>query len=281
MNTVNTSLDGGFFSNLFIMENIMKTKFVLILALFSISVFGQNNITNTLGTGGTYSIKDASTTFLTLQQSTGAVDVTGVVTLNSLLNIKGGTSAGQISLYEPSGSGTNKITFKSNSMATDITYTLPAQDGTAGQVLKTDGNGNLSWVDAGGNSSFYSLTKGTIYNMSTSGSFLYINSVGNGTTYSVAMAGRFIIDCPYSGSVKRITASTSTIAAGSTTIAVYVNGSSVETKTVNMSSTGTGYTFNFTSNTFNAGDRLAIFVTPSSNMTSADFGATVATLMTP
>ena len=26
------------------------------------------------------------------------------------------------------------------------TYTLPTVDGTAGQVLSTDGNGNLSWV---------------------------------------------------------------------------------------------------------------------------------------
>ena len=29
----------------------------------------------------------------------------------------------------------------------DVTFKLPVADGTAGQVLKTDGNGNLSWVN--------------------------------------------------------------------------------------------------------------------------------------
>jgi hypothetical protein len=33
--------------------------------------------------------------------------------------------------------------------AADYTYTLPLDDGTAGQVLETDGTGVLSWVSAG------------------------------------------------------------------------------------------------------------------------------------
>ena len=35
---------------------------------------------------------------------------------------------------------------QTNSSA-DITFKLPVADGSAGQVLKTDGSGNLSWVD--------------------------------------------------------------------------------------------------------------------------------------
>ena len=38
--------------------------------------------------------------------------------------------------------------FRASSTTTaSVEYVLPAQDGTAGQVLSTDGNGNLSWVN--------------------------------------------------------------------------------------------------------------------------------------
>ena len=32
-------------------------------------------------------------------------------------------------------------------MSSDVTLTFPADDGTSNQVLKTDGNGAMSWVD--------------------------------------------------------------------------------------------------------------------------------------
>jgi len=41
----------------------------------------------------------------------------------------------------------NYVAFKSPAtVASNVTWTLPATDGTAGQVLKTDGTGNLSWT---------------------------------------------------------------------------------------------------------------------------------------
>ena len=43
----------------------------------------------------------------------------------------------------------NKIAFQAPSSHNDITFTLPAADGTSGQVLKTDGSGVLSFTDAG------------------------------------------------------------------------------------------------------------------------------------
>ncbi len=49
----------------------MKKLMTLLLILFSVSAYSQNNITNTLGTGGIFTIKDASNDFLTLSQSTG------------------------------------------------------------------------------------------------------------------------------------------------------------------------------------------------------------------
>jgi hypothetical protein len=49
--------------------------------------------------------------------------------------------------------GTNYVAFKApNTIAADVTWTLPSADGTANQVLKTNGAGTLSWsVDIGTN----------------------------------------------------------------------------------------------------------------------------------
>ncbi len=45
-------------------------------------------------------------------------------------------------------------TLKAGDNATPLTFTLPNGAGTNGQVLSTDGNGALSWVDSGSSSSF-------------------------------------------------------------------------------------------------------------------------------
>ena len=47
-----------------------------------------------------------------------------------------GSTAGSVALDAPA----------STTSSADITFKLPVADGTAGQVLQTDGSGNLSWV---------------------------------------------------------------------------------------------------------------------------------------
>lgn len=65
-----------------------------------------------------------------------------------------GTYDGQTGILkfsELNGNGTNTVGFKApDSIAADVTWTLPAADGTSGQVLSTSGTGTLSWVTAGG-----------------------------------------------------------------------------------------------------------------------------------
>jgi trimeric autotransporter adhesin len=54
----------------------MKTLLlILLLVLIALPSYSQNNITNTLGTSGVFTIKDASTNYLTLSQSTGQVNI--------------------------------------------------------------------------------------------------------------------------------------------------------------------------------------------------------------
>ena len=72
------------------------------------------------------------------------------VSLTSPVAVSGNASAGaEIRLPEDTDNGSNYVALKAaDSIASDVTFTLPNADGTADQILKTDGSGNLSFVDA-------------------------------------------------------------------------------------------------------------------------------------
>lgn len=56
------------------------------------------------------------------------------------------TTGSGVNLVEGTNNGTSYITLKSpNSLSGIVTYTMPATDGSAGDLLKTDGSGNLSF----------------------------------------------------------------------------------------------------------------------------------------
>src|SRR5210317_622553 len=63
------------------------------------------------------------------------------------------TIGGQIKLNEGTDNGTNFIGLKApNNITTSVTFTLPSADGTNGQILTTDGSGNLSFSNAAASS---------------------------------------------------------------------------------------------------------------------------------
>lgn len=64
----------------------------------------------------------------------------------------GGTTQSQIRFREPPLGGTSSVILKgpSTNLTSDLTFVLPDADGSAGQFLKTDGNGNLSFASASG-----------------------------------------------------------------------------------------------------------------------------------
>jgi len=57
-----------------------------------------------------------------------------------------------------------KVTLKrpATGMTADVAFTLPADDGTPGQVPQTDGSGNLSWVSAGSTADCMHINSTTI-----------------------------------------------------------------------------------------------------------------------
>jgi len=59
----------------------------------------------------------------------------------------GSTAGGSIQLREDSDNGSNYVALKSpDSVASNVTFVLPGSDGSANQVLGTDGSGNLSFL---------------------------------------------------------------------------------------------------------------------------------------
>jgi len=59
------------------------------------------------------------------------------------------STGGEIKLREAAQGGTSGVILKapSGNLASDIEFRLPSADGSSGQVIKTDGSGNLSFVD--------------------------------------------------------------------------------------------------------------------------------------
>src|SRR6056300_1246091 len=63
------------------------------------------------------------------------------------------TTGGTLKLNEGTDNGTNFVGLKApNNITTSVTFTLPGSDGTNGQILTTDGSGNLSFSNAAASS---------------------------------------------------------------------------------------------------------------------------------
>jgi hypothetical protein len=106
------------------------------------------------------------TTGKLIQNSTGAtLSDTGGATFTGSVDVAGTSTAGSnIKLYEDTDNGTNYVSFKApDTIAANVTWTLPSADGTSNQVLSTNGSGTLSWATAGGGSSQWTTTGSDIY----------------------------------------------------------------------------------------------------------------------
>ncbi|GAA4279143.1 C1q-like domain-containing protein [Aquimarina mytili] len=81
-----------------------------------------------------------------------------------------------------------QLTIDGDNTGAGAAYTLPAQDGTANQVMTTDGAGNVSWVDASGASSLPSGgTNGQLLSTDGSGNHSWTNDVSANSVTTSAL----------------------------------------------------------------------------------------------
>lgn len=100
-----------------------------------------------------------STTFISTTRPALTISSSGALVLNPTNSSAGSTN--QLRFLELAANGTNYVGFKApDTIASNIIWTLPSSDGTSGNVLSTNGSGNLSWIAAssGGSSVTTSAT---------------------------------------------------------------------------------------------------------------------------
>ena len=124
----------------------------LVVGAGSVSVASAKTLTanNTLTLAGT----DSTTmTFPSTSATLAGLAIAQTFTAKQTIDLSGeqlalgGTNTGVFSL---AGSTSGKVTIQAANAAGTYTLTLPTSDGDAGQFLKTDGSGVLSWDAAGG-----------------------------------------------------------------------------------------------------------------------------------
>ena len=140
---------------------------------------------------------------------------------NGSFIIKGNATSGSGRIVLNCEQNSHGITLKGppHSAAASYTLTLPNDDGDAGEVLKTDGNGNLDWVaqSGGSNPTVTTDSSGSDTTISTTTGIEevhLINNLSNNVTITIPGA----TSAGYKYNIKRLGSGTVTIQANSGTI---------------------------------------------------------------
>jgi len=142
------------------------------------------------------------------------------------------TSQGDIRLQDSSG-GQYVALQAPATVASNVTLTLPATDGTADQVLSTDGAGVLDWVTSGGAYNAWLIKTGAytalpgdqlIVNSGSAVTITLPASPSAGQTVVLKNRGAGLVTVGRNGSNIQSTASDGSLATGASSQLVYVDG---------------------------------------------------------
>ncbi|CAL2093899.1 Head domain of trimeric autotransporter adhesin [Tenacibaculum sp. 190524A05c] len=154
----------GFYSGAIGSNNIAPGSYTFATGLsnvvsgYAASVFGDSNAV--AGNGATASgIRLTSESFaqFTIGQwntaHSGSPDASGWISTDRLFVIGNGTTGSSksdalVMLKNGNTTLNGSLTIDGDNQGSGTSYTLPAQDGTANQIMTTDGAGNVSWSDA-------------------------------------------------------------------------------------------------------------------------------------
>lgn len=181
---------------------------------------------------GTIATQDANNVSIT------GGSISGVTfTYATPLTVPGTASAtGEIRLAEDTDNGTNYVGFKAPaSISADLSWTLPAADGSSGQFLSTNGSGVLSWSSPAGAGDVVgpaSATDNAIARFDGTSGKLIQNSGATLSDTGVLQATEVSTD----------TISEKTAAAGVTIDGVLLKDSAITTDTINEKTAAAGVT---------------------------------------
>ncbi len=106
---------------------------------FSAAPFTASTVTGTILTGST-SVK---TPLIEYTDGDDAITIADGGHITTGANLSIGGSNNELRFYE----GSNYVGFEAPALSADQIWVLPTADGSSGQILKTDGSGNLSFTD--------------------------------------------------------------------------------------------------------------------------------------
>ena len=244
------------------------------------AIAGSKIVAATTSVVGAVQLSDSTSTTSSALAATPTAVKAAYDLANAALPKAGGTLTGNVNLdnqvdarfYEATANGTNYVGFQAPaSIAADVLWTLPATDGTAAQVLSTNGSGTLSWASAtGGTSISVGNTSATVTDTGTDGAFTVVTEGGT----------RLVVDsngfAAYTGAIGRGAPVTKT---GNFTLGVaenwiITNSASVITVTLPAASSWTGREVSF--KTITVGGSLA---SASSNVVPLTGGAAGTTIL--
>jgi len=123
----------------------------------SAAISGSKIVAATTSVAGAVQLSDSTSTTSSVLAATPTAVKAAYDLAAAALPLAGGTLTGNVILdnqvdarfREATANGTNYVGFQAPAtIAADVLWTLPAADGTAGQVISTDGTGTLSWTTA-------------------------------------------------------------------------------------------------------------------------------------
>jgi hypothetical protein len=115
-------------------------------------------------------------------------------TLSTPLAVVGNATAGaEIRLPEDTDNGSNYVALKApDTLAANLTLTLPTADGTSGQVLQTNGSGQLSFASSSSGTQQFtssgSITAGQAVSLNSNGTVSTTTGVDQAATFNTATA---------------------------------------------------------------------------------------------
>ena len=93
--------------------------------------------------------------------------------------------------FEATANGSNYVGFQAPAtIASDVLWTLPSADGTANQVLTTNGSGTLSWTEARTNDITQGDTSVTVTDTGSDGTVTFVTD--GSTRWTMSNAGHFL-----------------------------------------------------------------------------------------